>query len=89
MSIKTEKKKKTIEQHRQHATDSGSSSVQIALLTQRIIDLTQHVKTHVKDHSTRQGLLKLVGQRRRLLNYLKVEDTSKYKKLIDELKLRR
>lgn len=89
MTLKKEAKKKTIETHRQHTTDTGSSSVQIALLTNRINELTAHSKTHAKDHASRHGLLKMVGQRRRLLNYIKAQDQSKYRKLIDDLKLRR
>lgn len=89
MALTKETKKSTVERHRAHATDTGSPSVQIALLTERINQLTGHFKTHGKDHASRQGLLKLVGSRRRLLNYLKSSDHSKYKELIEQLNLRR
>lgn len=69
--------------------DTGSPEVQIALLTARINMLTEHLKEHKKDHHSRRGLLKLVGQRRGLLNYLKAEDIEKYRKLLDELGLRK
>jgi small subunit ribosomal protein S15 len=68
--------------------DSGSTEVQVALLTQRIKDLTEHLKTHVSDHHTRRGLLKLVGQRKRLLNYLKAKDIESYRALIAKLGIR-
>jgi len=71
------------------ASDTGSSEVQIALLTARIIHLTEHLKMHKKDHHSRRGLLKLVGQRRGLLNYLKANDIDKYRKLLVELNLRK
>jgi len=76
-------------QHRHHEADTGSSEVQIALLTERIRNLTEHFKTHEKDHAGRRGLLKLVGQRRRLLNYLERTNIESYRKLIAELDLRR
>lgn len=72
-----------------HERDTGSTAVQIDLLTRRIDRLTQHVQTHRKDHDTRRGLLKLVGQRRRLLDYLQRTDLDGYRQLIDELGLRR
>ena len=72
-----------------HETDSGSSEVQIALLTSRIDALTEHLKSHQKDHSSRYGLIKMVSARRRLLNYLKRKDENRYQKLIDELNIRR
>ena len=72
MSITTDKKKELIETYKRHDTDTGSSEVQIAILTERIKNLTDHFKTHVKDHHSRRGLLKLVGQRRRLLNHLQI-----------------
>jgi small subunit ribosomal protein S15 len=78
-----------VEQYRLHATDTGSPEVQIALLSERIDYLTEHFKTHTKDHHSRRGLLKLVGQRRRLLDYLKRYDNERYKSVIDRLKLRR
>jgi small subunit ribosomal protein S15 len=78
-----------IDQFKIHEKDTGSSNVQIALLTKRINDLTNHFKVHPKDHHSRRGLLKMVGQRRRLLNYLKVKDPDQYKNLIQELGLRK
>lgn len=89
MPLTKEVIKKTSEKFRKHETDSGSSAVQIALITERINQLTSHFKTHGKDYGSRQGLLKLVGSRRRLLNYLRSEDRNKYREVIDELKLRR
>ena len=89
MALTKEIKKNTIERHKQHTTDTGSPAVQIALLTERINQLTNHFKAHGKDFGSRQGLLKLVGSRRRLLNYLRTMDRSKYKELIDQLNLRR
>lgn len=81
-------KQPVIEKHRQHESDTGSTRVQIALLTTRINDLTEHFRTHKKDHHGRQGLLKMVGNRRRLLNYLKSRDLNGYRSLISELGLR-
>ena len=78
-----------IEANRTHESDTGSPEVQIALLTDRINQLTEHFKTHAKDHHSRRGLLKLVGQRRRLLDYLKKNDLSKYRQLIESLNLRK
>jgi len=89
MSLTNEKKKDIIEKFHVHEKDTGSSVVQIALMTERINALTEHFKTHKKDHHSRQGLLKLVGTRRKLLNYLKVHDLKKYREVIDELKLRK
>jgi small subunit ribosomal protein S15 len=83
------KKNEIIEKFKIHSSDTGSSTVQIALLTDRIQYLTEHFKTHVKDHHSRQGLLKLVGQRRSLLDYLKKKDVSKYRTLIQELGIRK
>lgn len=83
------KKNEIIEKFKIHASDTGSSTVQIALLTDRIQYLTEHFKTHVKDHHSRQGLLKLVGQRRSLLDYLKKKDVNKYRTLIQELGIRK
>jgi small subunit ribosomal protein S15 len=82
--IKTE----IIGEHRAHDTDTGSSEVQIALLTQRIRDLTEHLKMHDHDHHCRRGLLKLVGQRRRLLNYVKKSDVERYREIVAKLGLR-
>ena len=83
------KKNEIIEKFKIHPTDTGSSEVQIALLTDRIQYLTEHFKTHKKDHHSRQGLLKLVGQRRSLLDYLKKKDIEKYRSLIKELNIRK
>ena len=82
-------KQETIAKYKVHETDTGSPEVQVALLTARINHLTDHVKVHKKDHHTRRGLLMLVGQRRRLLNYLMKSDISRYRKLIESLGLRR
>jgi small subunit ribosomal protein S15 len=89
MSLQPEQKKDIIEKHKTHGKDTGSPEVQIALLTQRINYLTEHFKTHKKDHHSRQGLLKIVNQRRRLLNYLRRNDPPRYRKLIDELGIRK
>jgi len=83
------RKKEIIDKFKTHDGDTGSPEVQIALLTTRIQDLTEHFKIHKKDHSSRRGLLKLVGQRRRLLDYLKRKDVGRYRKIIQELGLRR
>lgn len=82
-------KKEIIERFKIHERDTGSPEVQIALLSSRIRYLTEHFKTHHKDHHSRRGLLKLVGQRRRFLDYLKRKDVERYKKIIQELELRR
>lgn len=89
MVLTNEDKKKIIDKFKIHEKDTGSSKVQIALLTKRINDLTDHFKTHPKDHHSRKGLLKMVGQRRRFLNYLKKRDPGQYKILIQELGLRK
>ena len=89
MSISREEKKKVVQNFRTHEQDSGSPEVQVALLTTRINQLTGHFKKHVKDFHSRQGLLKLVGQRRRLLAYLKKEAPPRYNKLIADLGLRK
>ena len=89
MSITTEKTSELIEAYRTHDSDTGSPEVQVALLTERINNLTGHFKTHHKDHTSRRGLLKLVGQRRRLLNYLKNQDINRYRELIGRLGLRK
>ncbi len=83
------RKNEIIEKFKVHPSDTGSSEVQIALLTDRIQYLTDHFKKHKKDHHSRQGLLKLVGQRRRLLDYLKNKDINKYRALIQELGIRK
>ncbi len=84
-----QKKKTLIEQYKKHSADTGSPEVQIALLSDRINSLTEHMKIHRKDFSTRRGLLMLVGQRRRLLNYLKDRDIERYRELIGRLGLRK
>jgi len=89
MAQTTEKKKEIIEKFKIHETDTGSCEVQIALLTERIVYLTEHFKTHSKDHHSRRGLLKLVGQRRSLLKYLQKKDVAKYRGLILELGIRK
>ena len=78
----------TLAKHRTHESDTGSSTVQVALLTERINFLTEHFRAHKKDHHGRQGLLKMVGQRRRLLNYMKRVEVDGYRKLVQELGLR-
>jgi small subunit ribosomal protein S15 len=85
----TQRKQELLEQYRLHPTDTGSPEVQIALLSERIDYLTEHFKIHSKDHHSRRGLLKLVGQRRRLLDYLKRSDNERYKSIIERLGLRR
>ena len=77
-----------IGEYKRSDTDTGSAEVQVALLTQRIRDLTEHLKMHKKDHHTRRGLLKLVGQRRRMLNYLKKSDIERYRTVIAQLGIR-
>lgn len=84
-----EKKKDIIVKFQQHEGDTGSPEVQIAILTTRINELTEHFKTHKKDHHSRRGLLKLVGQRRALLNYLKKNDVNRYRKIVTDLGMRR
>jgi len=84
-----ERKKAIIENFQTHGTDTGSPEVQIALLSSRIGYLTEHFKIHKKDHGSRRGLLKLVGQRRRLLDYLKNQDVGRYRKIIKELGIRK
>jgi small subunit ribosomal protein S15 len=89
MAVEIERKAELVAQFRTHETDTGSPEVQVALLSERINELTDHFKTHKKDHHSRRGLLKLVGQRRRLLDYLKNKDTTRYKKLIEGLGIRK
>ncbi|MCQ3809316.1 MAG: 30S ribosomal protein S15 [Acidimicrobiia bacterium] len=89
MAEKLASKTATIEKHRVHDTDTGSPEVQIALLTERIDHLTEHLKVHVKDHHSRRGLLMMVGRRRRLLDYVKDNDVERYRGIIAELGLRR
>ncbi|HEY6319931.1 MAG TPA: 30S ribosomal protein S15 [Thermoanaerobaculia bacterium] len=82
-------RQRVIEEYRLHERDSGSPEVQVALLTNRITELTDHFKTHIKDHHSRRGLLKLVGRRRRLLDYLKGQDVERYRATIERLGLRK
>lgn len=89
MAQEATKKKEIIEKFKTHPTDTGSSEVQIALLSDRITYLTDHFQTHKKDHHSRRGLLKLVGQRRNLLNYLKARDIERYRSIIKELGIRK
>ncbi len=89
MSVSTVRKAETIGKFRQHQTDTGSPEVQVALLSERISHLTEHLKNNHKDHHSRRGLLKMVGQRRALLDYLKRKDLERYRKLIEVLGLRR
>ncbi len=87
--ISTETKKNLVDQYRVHEKDTGSPEVQVALLTERINGLSEHFKGHGRDHHSRRGLLKLVSQRRRMLDYLKRNDLSRYQSLISRLGLRR
>mgnify|MGYP005605719815 FL=1 len=82
-------KSEIIQNFRMHETDTGSTDVQVALLTQRINELTGHFKTHTKDHHSRRGLLKMVGQRRRLLDYMKRRDAERYRQVIERLGIRK
>lgn len=87
--LATEQKQELINTYKKHESDTGSPEVQIAILTARITYLTEHFKTHKKDHHSRRGLLKLVGQRRRLLDYLKGKELARYKTVIEQLGIRR
>jgi small subunit ribosomal protein S15 len=89
MTLVQEKKKEIIAQFKNHERDTGSPEVQIAILSERIRYLTDHFKIHKRDHHSRRGLLKLVGQRRRLLNYLKENKVDRYRTVIDKLGLRK
>jgi small subunit ribosomal protein S15 len=89
MAITKDVKETIIAKHATHDGDTGSPEVQIALLTARIESLTEHLKTHKKDHHSRRGLLMMVGQRRRLLNYLQARDLERYRALVKELELRK
>ena len=89
MVLDPERKKEIVENFQTHGTDTGSPEVQIALLSSRIGYLTEHFKIHKKDHGSRRGLLKLVGQRRRLLDYLKNQEVGRYRKIIKELGIRK
>ncbi len=85
----TEKKQEIINKFKLHDSDTGSPEVQIAILTERITYLTEHFKVHKKDHHSRRGLLKIVGQRRRLLDYVKKKDDARYRTIIEKLGIRR
>ncbi len=89
MPLSNEMKREIIEENKLHDGDTGSSEVQVALLTRRIEELTEHFKTHKKDHHSRVGLLKLVGRRRRLLNYLQANEVERYREIVKKLGLRR
>jgi small subunit ribosomal protein S15 len=89
MPVSTVRKQETIGKFRQHESDTGSPEVQVALLSERIAHLTEHLKNNHKDHHSRRGLLKMVGQRRALLDYLKRKNLDRYKKVIETLSLRR
>lgn len=89
MTLTVEQKQEIVSKHGKDANDTGSAEVQVALLTARVNELTEHLRTHKKDHHSRRGLLMLVGKRRRLLNYLQRTDLDRYRALIKELGLRR
>ena len=89
MAITQERKQQIIDEYKTHENDTGSPEVQIAILTENIQNLTEHLRDHKKDHHSRRGLLKMVGQRRRLLAYLKNKDVRRYSALIEKLGLRR
>lgn len=89
MTLTKDAKRQIIQEHALSSGDTGSADVQVAVLTTRIAELTEHLKTHKHDHASRRGLLKLVGRRRRLLEYLKREDIERYRALIAKLGLRR
>jgi len=89
MALPVEEKRAIIEKYRIHQQDTGSPEVQIAILTERINGLTEHLKEHKKDHHSRRGLLKMVGQRRNLLNYLRDKDIERYRAIVEKLGLRK
>jgi small subunit ribosomal protein S15 len=89
LALTREQKTGIISSYRVHEVDTGSPEVQIAILSRRIEDLTEHFKSHAKDHHSRRGLLQLVGKRRRLLNYLKTNDLDRYKQIIGRLGIRK
>jgi small subunit ribosomal protein S15 len=89
MALHATDKKNIISEYKLHDSDTGSAEVQVALLTRRIVDLTEHFKAHKHDHHSRRGLLRLVGQRRRLLDYLKSKDANRYRVLIKRLNIRK
>lgn len=89
MSLSKEAKERIIAEFRQHENDTGSPEVQVAILTARINELTEHLRVHKKDHHSRRGLYKMIGQRRGLLNYLQRKDVERYRVLVEKLGLRR
>ena len=89
VALQAQEKKQIIDEFKKHENDTGSPDVQVAILTKRINDLTEHFKIHKKDHHSRRGLLMLVGQRRRLLNYLRDHDIKRYRELVQTLNLRK
>jgi small subunit ribosomal protein S15 len=89
LTLSLERKREIIEEYKTHESDTGSPEVQVAILTHRINELNEHLREHKKDHHSRRGLLKMVGQRRNLLNYLKKNDVARYRTLIQKLGLRR
>ncbi|MCD8511650.1 MAG: 30S ribosomal protein S15 [Bacillus sp. (in: Bacteria)] len=89
MALTQERKNEIIQSYKTHENDTGSPEVQIAILTEQINTLNEHLRTHKKDHHSRRGLLKMVGQRRNLLTYLRNKDVTRYRQLIDRLGLRR
>jgi len=89
VALNKDRKTELISSYRTHESDTGSPEVQVAILSERISYLTEHFKTHAKDHHSRRGLLKLVGQRRRLLDYLRAGNYDRYKSLIEELNIRK
>jgi small subunit ribosomal protein S15 len=89
MSVTAERKKEVISQYATNEADTGSPEVQVAVLSERIVNLTEHFKTHAKDNHSRRGLIKMVSQRRRLLDYVKSKDQARYEALIQRLGLRR
>ena len=89
MPVTKERMAELVEEYRRHETDTGSTEVQVALLTERISNLTTHLRANKKDHTSRRGIYKMVGQRRRLLSYLERTDVDRYRKLVKDLQLRR
>jgi small subunit ribosomal protein S15 len=89
LSLTRDKKITIVDAYRTHTTDTGSPEVQIAILSERISYLTDHFKTHAKDHHSRRGLLKMVGKRRRLLDYLKAKDVNRYRTVVERLGMRK
>lgn len=89
MSITVERKQELLREHRTHDTDSGSAEVQIAVLTERIANLTEHFKQHAKDNHSKRGLYRMISRRRRLLRYVRNDDEARYRSIIDRLGLRR